>query len=478
MKPWVVWAAAATILVAGCAEAPPSPLCRQATGVKVGEVTHNSAIVWTRVTQETARRADGEVRRGRANHDRPELNLDVTGLEGSAPGAPGKVRLRYGTNEDLSDATETNWKTVKPERDYTFQFHLRDLRPATQYYFASHTADPTGGVEHEPVTGRFRTAPEPDDYAEVRFTVITGQAYKDADDPQGFLIYPSMLALDPHFIVPTGDTVYYDSDDPLVTSIDVARYHWCRMYSYPKLIQFHRFVPGYWEKDDHDSYANDNWPGLVRPFMGSFTFEQGLQVFAEHTPAPKKPYRTFRWGKGLQIWLVEGRDFRSPNPDPDGPDKTIWGEEQKAWLTETLKASDADWRVLISPTPIVGPDREKKSDNHANAAFKTEGDWFRQWAAKELGDNFFVACGDRHWQYHSVDPVNGLNEFSSGPASDAHASGSPGEDPQYHKFHRQQGGFLSVRTWVEGAESKIAFRFHAVNGDVAYEHVQSRPVSE
>ena len=42
---------------------------------------------------------------------------------------------------------------------------------------------------------------------------------------------------------------------------------------------------------------------------------------------------------------------------PDGPDKTIWGREQLAWLKESILASDAAFRVLISPTPIVGPDR-------------------------------------------------------------------------------------------------------------------------
>ena len=177
----------------------------------------------------------------------------------------------------------------------------------------------------------------------------------------------------------------------------------------------------------------------------------------------------------LEVWLVEGRDFRSPNNIPDGPEKTIWGEEQKRWLKETLLASDADWRVLISPTPIVGPDRKNKNDNHANVGFQHEGDEFRRWAADNLDDNFFVACGDRHWQYHSVDPKTGVQEFSSGPASDEHASGSPGETDEYHRFHRVQGGFLSVNTKKEGDQSVIAFRFHAVNGDVVYEWNSARP---
>ena len=134
---------------------------------------------------------------------------------------------------------------------------------------------------------------------------------------------------------------------------------------------------------------------------------------------------------------------------PDGPGKTIWGVEQWRWLRESLLASDADWKVLVSPTPIVGPDRSNKADNHANATFSHEGDAIREWFRANLDDRFLVIVGDRHWQYHSVHPETGLNEFSVGPASDAHAGGTPGEDPEYHRFHRVGGGFLSVDVdWV------------------------------
>ena len=46
--------------------------------------------------------------------------------------------------------------------------------------------------------------------------------------------------------------------------------------------------------------------------------------------------------------FTEGRDFRSPNKMADGPDKTIWGAEQKAWFKRTVKESDATWKVLDS----------------------------------------------------------------------------------------------------------------------------------
>jgi alkaline phosphatase D len=118
---------------------------------------------------------------------------------------------------------------------------------------------------------------------------------------------------------------------------------------------------------------------------------------------------------------------------------------------------------------MVGPDRPTKGDNHANAAFAAEGREFRQWVRANKLKNFFVICGDRHWQYHSVDPETGLNEFSVGPMSDAHAGGTPGENKAYHRFHRVKGGFLSVRIEGTAAAPRIVFRHHDVTGKVVYE---------
>ncbi|GIW82411.1 MAG: alkaline phosphatase [Gemmatales bacterium] len=444
---------------------------RQATGVKVGEVTQTSAVVWMRLTKNSSRNRDGIVRKGRPAKVLP-ADISVDKLEGACPGAPGFVRLRYGVNENLREGVTTPWMKVSASDDFTHQFQLTGLRPQTVYYFSAETADLNKKM-HAPLRGRFETAPLAQTAADITFTVITGQAYKDVDHADGFHIYEAMGKLNPKFIVPTGDTVYYDSEDPRATTVAVARYHWHRMYSFPRHIAFHLMVPGYWEKDDHDTLSNDCWPTMKPRSMLPMTFEDGLRIFREQTPMGEKTYRTQRWGKHLQVWMVEGRDFRSPNPMKDGPDKTIWGKEQKEWLKKTLLASDATWKILISPTPIVGPDRPKgKNDNHANAAFQTEGDEIRRWFQKNLGDRFFIACGDRHWQYHSIHPETKVHEFSCGPASDKHAGGSPGLDKEYHQFHRVKGGFLSVNVNRAG---KITFRFHDVKGKVEYEYSRVPP---
>src|SRR6185503_358873 len=177
------------------------------------------------------------------------------------------------------------------------------------------------------------------------------------DRADGFHIYESMEKLKPDFFVSCGDNVYYDSEDPIVNSPAAARYHWQRMYSLGTLHSCLRHVPGYWQKDDHDTFSDDCWSTIKTPKMEAFRFEQGQRIFREQAPAPPEPqpmFRRFRWGKDLEIWLPDSRDYRSPNTDPDGPAKTIWGTEQKKWLEYTLSNSTARWKVVVNPNPVIG----------------------------------------------------------------------------------------------------------------------------
>jgi alkaline phosphatase D len=308
-----------------------------ANGVKVGEVSQESAVLWARLTAEPERR-EGIVLKRAATTLPADVKVDD--LHGAVPGAPGRARVRVGTKEDLADAAATSWASVAAERDFTCEMRITGLKPATIYHYVVEAAPPGADSVSASLNGRFETMPSPNAEAEACFTVITGQMYKDLDDPDGFLIYDAMGALKPKFIVPTGDSVYLDNEPPIANSVALVRHHWHRMYSLPRLVRFHLQVPGYWEKDDHDTYFNDCWPTMKPRQMQPLTYEQGLGVFREQVPAPARMYRTVRWGRNLEVWLVEGRDFRSPNNMPDGPDKSIWGDEQKEWLKKTLLARD------------------------------------------------------------------------------------------------------------------------------------------
>lgn len=445
------------------------PVSHQATGTRVGEVTDRGAVVWTRLTAASSRNTGGVLVPGRAQNYKegklPEVTVPVEQLEGACPGMKGRVRLRYGPKAEPGDVKTTDWADVGEATDFIHQFVLDGLKSGTRYQYECETMG-ADDAPHASLSGEFQTAPAPNSPSALTFCVMTCQGYPDRGHPDGHSIYPSMLALDPSFACLTGDLVYYDNDMPRAVSPELARYHWQRMFSLPRLVEFNRHAGTYWLKDDHDTLNNDSWPGAR---MGTFTFAEGQRIFRQQAPMAGGPsYRTFRWGRDLQVWFTEGRDFRSPNNMSDGPEKTIWGAEQKEWFKHTVKESDATWKVLVSPTPLVGPDRGGKNDNHANKGFQHEGDEIRAWLKANAPDNFFVICGDRHWQYHSVHPETGLNEFCPGAASDQHAGGSPGFEPTWHKFHLQKGGFLSTTLARDGDMSRIRFQHHDVNGKVLY----------
>jgi alkaline phosphatase D len=429
-----------------------------ANGIKVGEVNQTSAIIWTRLTQNAERHLQGTVWKtsglpaGSSLHD----------MQDTVAGTKGQVQVTWSLDGKVTGTSD--WLSVDPDKDFTKQLKLTNLVPGKRYGLkvTSRSLDKKVG---QIVEGGFNTAPAINQTKPVQFTVVTGQEFSRRDDAaNGHKIYKEMLNLKPNFFVHTGDIVYYDYKraKPSARNITLARFKWNRMFSLLFSRSFHNNVSSYFIKDDHDTLRNDAWPGQS---YGDLTWKQGLAIYREQVPMDKKTYRTIRWGKDLQIWLVEGRDFRSANNMPDGPEKTIWGKEQKEWFKRTVKESNATFRILISPTPVVGPDRGNKNDNHANKGFTHEGDEIRSFISTQK--NMFIICGDRHWQYVSVDPKTGVKEFSCGPTSDKHAGGfSEKYKSPMHRYLKVQGGFLGVEVKRVNDKPIAIFRHYAVDGSV------------
>ncbi|MFL6478683.1 MAG: alkaline phosphatase D family protein, partial [Nitrososphaera sp.] len=68
-------------------------------------------------------------------------------------------------------------------------------------------------------------------------------------------------------------------------------------------------------------------------------------------------YRSFNWGKDLDLFIIDARSYRSQNHLADTPDgnKTMLGKEQLQWLKEELSNSNATWKVISSDVPISIP---------------------------------------------------------------------------------------------------------------------------
>lgn len=417
-----------------------------ASGIKVGEATQDSAIVWVRLTAEPEARF-GKLKiltEGLPTNERSKLAMPVDVV----PGQAGLVRVRYHVDYDESDERTTPWMNVTDETDFVHQFKLKGLEAGARYRYAVEAKSGKTSAVSASARGRFQTAAKATEATPTRFIVSTCQAVRSIDSgKEGHKAYVQMLKFKPDFFVHTGDILYYDKV-PLCRNVAQARAKWNLMFAYGHNGNFHRQVTSYFMKDDHDTLKNDCWPGQK---YGDLTFDQGLQIFREQVCMGERTYRTVRWGRDVQIWMTENRDFRSSNRMEDGPEKTILGATQKAWLRKTLRESNARWKFVISPGPIVGPDKRGKKDNHSNENFSHEGNELRKLLSSL--PRTFVICGDRHWQYCSRDPKTGLIEMGCGPVNDEHSfGGNPGNNPAFHRYFGSRGGFLGIT--IDGDNAK------------------------
>ncbi len=453
-----------------------------AQGVLAGEVTGTTAILQTRLTA-------------------------TPGLSGGdVPGAPGVGRFEIAPQPDFRGARQTDWLEATATGDFILKTQVAGLQPGTTYHYrVAYGPDRERTRLSQPAS--FKTLPAATAAAPVSFVLTsclnyaffheghpakTEKAskapYRGADRMQGYPALEPIIALRPDFVIIDGDAVYYDH--PVGTRARTQaelRRKWHEQYVMPRFVRLFAQAGTYWLKDDHDHRINDSdQTGDYEP-----SHALGIATFREQVPVvnPAEPqavtYRTHRMGRDLQLWFVEGRDYRSPNAMPDGPGKTIWGAEQKAWLQRTLKASDATYKILVSPTPLIGPDDASKKDNHVNErGFRHEGEAFLAWL-KENGvapGRFYIINGDRHWKYHSQH-ATGFEEFGCGALNRENSRlgrepGDPGStDPQakvrqFYTDHPPSGGFLrvAVQPGTSAEPARIEFTHHDDTGSVRYQH--------
>jgi len=320
-------------------------------GVAAGEISSTSAILWTR-----------------------------------APKA-GPVALAVAARADakalLFDGRATR------AADLTVQGVVRKLKPDTTYAYAFAQGKATSAV------GTFTTAPAPTADTSVRFA-ITGDA--DATPgPSGepgfnrYEVYARMAAERNAFNINLGDTIYSDSE---IGGAPVARTAPQKWEKYKlglallALRQLRASAGLYSHWDDHE-FIND----FSRAENGEAIYQAGVKAFRDYAPVAKLTanglYRTFRWGKHLELFFLDERSFRSgkatqvcggdlaptlpqavrdafsslapglKNPVPpaclaaiNDPARTMLGASQYAVFTKSIKASKATWKVIVNEVPI------------------------------------------------------------------------------------------------------------------------------
>jgi len=350
--PYLVLASAFFALAGSAATASPGAAGHEPLvvthGVVVGDVTADEAVLWARANREGT------------------LRVHLSGGKHH-----GDARLRFHAADD-----------------YTGQVVLTGLRADTAYRYR------VGSVR-----GSFRTAPAFDDAEAVRLVFGGDVAGQNVcrDKTEGFPIMETIRAARPDVFVGLGDMIYADNacqpvglygNTQLPGSFGPAtnlqefwahsRYNRADEAS-KRLLASTSYV-GVW--DDHE-VVNDFGPlndtRSTPPYTpGVHLLPIGLEAFLDYTPiaiasnTPKRLYRSLRWGKHLELFVLDTRQYRDANGASDSADrpKTMLGREQLTWLKESVAASDATWKVIVSSVPMsipTGFPPEGGRDGWANA---------------------------------------------------------------------------------------------------------------
>jgi alkaline phosphatase D len=331
-----------------------------AFGVAAGEVRPSSAVLWAR-----------------ADH-------------------AGAVVLELAADPRFRRLTRAVRLRATPATDLTVQASVGGLRPATSYAYRFRQGRTTSAV------GRFRTAPGPRTNATVEFA-ISGDA--DATRLPGtsrpafnrFEVYAQMAAERNDFNVNFGDTIYSDSAVGGPLALTVAQ-KWARYrlsLSLPALRRLRGSTGLYSHWDDHE-FIND----FSRAEHGEAIYRAGVRAFRDYSPVSYSSasglYRSFRWGRNLELFFLDERSFRDAKASAGGtcdlptggrdlaptapqpirnafaalapslaqpvapaclerirdPNRSVLGRRQYERFTAAVRASTATFKVILNEVPM------------------------------------------------------------------------------------------------------------------------------
>lgn len=386
-------------------------------------------------------------------------------LWGRADG-PGALFFRVSASPELEHGLDLA-ALASPDQGFAAALPVEGLEPATRYYYAA-----VAGPDHEEPSlaldraleggllarnaGSFRTAPPEDEAAEAVFTWggDLGAQFRP------FTIFDALLREQPDFHLLLGDTIYADQVWLASSLADYRRKYWENLAD-PHLRAFARATPWWAIWDDHEG-ANDfdsTWPGLP----------VARQAFQEAWPLGRQPddptrlYRSFRWGSLAEFFILDTRQYRSPDAMADGRLKTLLGREQGRWLRDGLLRSSAPLKFVVSTPPL------RYASVDCWSGFRFERDNLLGFIADNRLSGLVVLSGDVHYGA-VVEHPEGITELTVGPLAqepldNSHLLGQPRVRFTYNRGPCYGRGHL--RPTPTGAEVFLSIRDRA--GRVLFE---------
>lgn len=315
---------------------------------------------------------------------------------------PAQVVVTYHPVENPQDVSQTAILETTAATDYTAVFELTALQPNQAYEVQAEIEVRPDGQRAQSAIGRFRTASETAESFQFGWSGDLEAGH------QPFRIFDRISEQDLRFFLMLGDTMYADIPKVFATrSLRGFRWKHRENRSDPHLQRFLASTPTYAMWDDHEVANNFNRTHRA--------LSKGRQAFREYwpirsaSPDPSIFYRQFSWGPLADFFMLDCRQYRSPQGDADGPNKTMLGREQKAWFKAALRASRAPFKFIISSVPFL---QWRNADKWAGYA--TEREELLTFARAERLSGLIFLSGDVHMARHLEHP-DGHSEVTAGP---------------------------------------------------------------
>jgi alkaline phosphatase D len=283
---------AASLAASGCGvgASPSFPL-----GVATGDVSPNSALLWTKYTR-----------------------LDA-------------LQLRVWP--EIGDVMTAPLRPVESVDGFVL-VELKDLLPGQWHRFQFESAD----GEVSPL-GRFRTALAPDALETVTFgatsCIKAGHSYAALGHASRREDLDAFIFL--------GDTVYTDG----AFTLDEYREKWTKGLKGDdyQALRGSTSLVSIW--DDHE--VRNNWQG---DDVDAQLLDHARRAFLEHQPLRRDPinpdrfWRSLKWGRTAEIFVLDGRSERVRSRGE------YLSKDQLDWVLTGVNESDAVFKLVINAVPI------------------------------------------------------------------------------------------------------------------------------
>lgn len=363
----------------------PNPETGLSLGYTAGDVTSSGAMIWLR----------------------------------AAPGSV--VSIQYGNDASLARFLATPVFRVRQDADWTARIPLDGLEPKSAYYYRAVVE----GRKPGPIA-RFVTAPSSDDPAKVSFCFSgdSRESYKP------FTIMDAVRAQQPDFFLHLGDTIYADRGGSARRLEEFwAKYRGNR--DDPATQRCFLETSFYVVWDDHeveDNFAPDHplAPIGKRAFLDYWPIRRNPQE-------PERIYRSFRWGKACELFLLDTRQYR------DHKRATMLGAAQKRWLFDGLRASSALFKFVATSVPLYGGGNDRW-DGYP----KERAELLRFIAANRIRGVVFLSADLHYAAVIKIPRTKGLKEIAAGPLAAAMNVITNSAASRFEFFSNQTFNFAKV----------------------------------